>query len=166
MLTFVELSEIYFFLPFEAEFSQGDEREDCCYNHRGEEMRVVGEMHRGELEGEEAFDEHPRQVDALDAEEATCQHDDGEGADYSRHPADAFVEFLEEELVGAYEDTLQGAVYDEVPRRAVPQTADEETEPQVEILAGFGLHAAAAQREVEVVLDEYAEGLVPTSPKL
>ena len=48
----------------------------------------------------------------------------------------------------------------------MPQAADEEAEPQVEILASFSLYAAAALGEVQIVLDEHAEGLVPTSPKL
>ena len=61
---------------------------------------------------------------------------------------------------------MQGTVDHEVPCRAMPQAADEEAEPQVKVFAGFGLHAAAAQGELEVVLDEHAEGLVPTSPKL
>ena len=106
MLTLVVFGEIYFFLPTEAEFSQGDEREERCHYHSGEEMRVVGEMHRRELEGEKAFDEHPRQVDALDAEETAGEHYDGEGADNSRNPADFFVEILQKQLVGADEDTL------------------------------------------------------------
>ena len=129
MLTLVVFGKVDLILPSQAESRHRDEREYRCDDHRGEEMRVVGEMHWCELEGEEAFDEYPRQVDTLDAEEATCQHDDGEGADDCRHPAYAFVEPLKEELVGADEDTLQGAVYDEVPSCAVPQTADEEAEP-------------------------------------
>ena len=54
---------------------------------------------------------------------------------------------------------------DERPIRSMPQTTDEETEPQVEILAGFSLHAATTQGKVQVILNEHAESLVPTPPK-
>ena len=129
-------------------------------------MRIVTEVESFEIEGKQTLDEHPRQVDALDAEEAARQHDDKEGEEYARNPAQPFVELLQKQLVRADEDALQGTIDYEIPRCAVPQARDEEAEPQVEVLAGFGLHTAAAQGEVEVVLDEHAEGLVPTPPKL
>lgn len=91
MLSLVILREIDFILPSETEFRQGDEREERCHDHHGEEMRVVGEMHRGELEGEQALDEQPRQVDALDTEEASGEHYDGKGADDRRDLSDSFI---------------------------------------------------------------------------
>ena len=76
------------------------------------------------------------------------------------------MESAPKQLVGTDEDALQSTVDYEVPSRAVPQAADEEAEPKVEVFACFGLHTATAQGEVKIVLDEHAEGLVPTPPKL
>ena len=166
MLALVVFGEVNLVLHLEAEFRQGEEREEGRHEHGDVEVRVVGEVERREVEGEEALDEEPRQVDALDAEEASGQHDDEEGEKHARDAPQALVEFLQEQLVGADEDALQGTVNHKVPCRAVPQAADEEAEPQVEVFAGFGLHAATTQGEVEVVLDEHAESLVPTAPKL
>ena len=50
-------------------------------------------MHWSELECEQAFDEHPRQVDALDTEETTGEHYYCKGADDRWNLADSFVEF-------------------------------------------------------------------------
>ena len=166
MLALVVFGKVDLILHLEAELRQGEEREEGRHKHGDIEVRVVAEVERREVEGQEACDEEPRQVDALNAEEATRQHDDEEGEKHARDAPQPFVEFLQEQLVGADEDTLQGAIDHEVPRRAMPQAADEEAEPQVEVFACFGLHAAATQGEVEVVLDEHAEGLVPTTPKL
>ena len=166
MLPAVVFSEVNFVLNFEAEFREGEEGEEGGHKHGHIEVWVVAEMERNEIEGKQTLDEQPRQVDALDAEEAARQHDNEEGEKYGRDAPQSLVELLEEEFVGTDEDALQGTIDHEVPSRAVPQAADEEAEPQVEVFARFGLHAAAAQGEVEVVLDEYAESLVPTSPKL
>ena len=129
-------------------------------------MRVVAKVERCEVEGEEALDEEPRQVNALDTEETARQHDDEEGEEHARDAPQTFVEFLQKQFVGADEDALQSAIDHEVPRRAMPQATDEEAEPQVEVFPRFGFHAATTQREVEVVLDEHAESLVPTTPEL
>ena len=78
MLLLVIFCEIYFLLPSQSELAESDEREERRDEHRGVEVRVVGEMERNEVEGEQTFDEEPRQVDSFDAEEATCQYDDSE----------------------------------------------------------------------------------------
>ena len=166
MLPLVVFGEVDLVLHLEADFGKGKEREEGRHEHRDIEVRVVAEVERRKVEGEEALDEEPREVDALDAEKATRQHDDEEGEEHTRDAPQTFVEFLQKQLVSADEDALQGTIDYEVPRRAVPQTADEEAEPQVEIFARFGFHAATTQREVEVVFDEHAESLVPTTPKL
>ena len=144
MLPTVIFGEVDFILYLQAELREGEEREEGSHDHGHIEMRVVAEMERSKVEGEQAFDEHPRQVDALDAEEAARQHDDEEGEEHTWNPPQSLVELLQEQLVGADEDALQGAVDHEVPRCSMPQAADEEAEPQVEVFAGFGLHAATA----------------------
>jgi len=166
MLTFVVVGEVDLVLHLQAELREGEEREESRHEHGHVEVRVVAEVERREIEGEEALDEEPRQVDALDAEEAASEHDDHEGEKHAWDAPQSLVEFFQKQLVGTDEDALQGTIDHEVPRCTVPQAADQEAEPQVEVFAGFGLHAAAAQGEVEVVLDEHAEGLVPTAPKL
>lgn len=129
-------------------------------------MRVVTEMEGYELEGEQPLDEEPRQIDALDAEEAAREDDDEEGEKHARNRSQTLIEPLQKQLVGTDENALQGTVNHEVPRRAVPQSADEEAEPKVEVFPRLGLHPTAAQGEVEVVFDEHTESLVPTPPKL
>ena len=76
MLTLVVLGEIDLVLHLEAELGEGEEREEGRHQHGHIEMRVVAKMEWREIEGEQALDEEPRQVDALDAEEAARQHDD------------------------------------------------------------------------------------------
>ena len=129
MLPLVVVGEIDFVLHLETELRQGEEREEGRHEHGDVEVRVVGEVERGEVEGEEAFDEQPRQVDALDAEEAARQDDDEEGEEHAWNAPQTLIELFQEELVGTDEDALQGTINDEIPRRAVPQAADEETEP-------------------------------------
>ena len=162
----VVIGEIHLILYLQSELGEGKEREESRHQHCDIKVRVVAEMERRKIKGEESFDEEPREVDALDAEETAGQDNDEEGEKHRWNPSKPFVEFLEEELVGADKDALQGAIHHKVPRGAVPQSADKETEPQVEILARLGLHPAAAQREIQIVLDEHAESLVPASPKL
>ena len=129
-------------------------------------MRVVTEMEGYELEGKQPLDEEPRQIDALDAEEAAREDDDEEGEKHARNRAQTLIEPLQKQLVGTDENALQGTVNHEVPRRAVPQSADEEAEPKVEVFPRLSLYPTAAQGEVEVVFDEHTESLVPTPPKL
>ena len=166
MLPTVKFSEVDFVLYLQAELREGEEREEGRHEHGHIEVRIVAEMEGSEVEGKQTLDEHPRQVDAFDAEEATGQHDDEECEKYTRNPPQSFVELLQKQLVGADEDALQSTVDHEVPRRTMSQTADEEAEPQVEVFARLSLHAATTQGEVEVIFNEYAEGLVPTTPKL
>ena len=78
MLFFVVFGEVDFLLPSQSEFAESDEREECCDEHCGVEVRVVGEVERHEVEGEQTFDEEPRQIDSFDAEEASCENDDSE----------------------------------------------------------------------------------------
>ena len=122
MLPAVVFSEVNFVLNFEAEFREGEEREEGGHDHGHIKMRVVAEVERRKLEGKQTLDEHPRQVDALDAEEAARQHDDEEGEKYGRDAPQSLVELLEEEFVGTDEDALQGTVDHKVPRCAMPQT--------------------------------------------
>lgn len=96
MLTLVVFGKVDLILPSQAESRHRDEREYRCNDHHGEEVGVVGESHRCELESEQPFDEQPRKVDALDAEEASGEHYDGEGAYDCRDSADALVEFPQE----------------------------------------------------------------------
>ena len=165
MLALIIFGEINFVLHLQAELRQSEEREEGRHEHGDIEMRVVAEVERNKVEGEKALDKEPRQVNALDTEETARQNDNEEGEKHRWDTPQPLVELLQEELVGADEDTLQSTVDHEVPRRAVPQTADEEAEPQVEVFAGFGLYAAATQREIQIILDKHTEGLVPTSPK-
>ena len=83
VLPAVVFGEIDLVLHLEAELRQGEEREESCHNHGDVEVWVVAEVERRELEGEQTLDEHPRQIDALDAEEAAGQHDDEEGEEYT-----------------------------------------------------------------------------------
>ena len=69
-------------------------------------MRVVAEMEGREVEGEQTLDEHPRQVDALDAEKASGQHDDEESEEYGRDAPQPLIKLLKEKFVGTDEDTL------------------------------------------------------------
>ena len=84
MLPLVVLGEVNLVLHLEAELRQGEEREEGCHKHGDVEMWVVAEMEWRKVEGKEAFDEEPRQVDALNTEEAACQHDDEEGEEHAR----------------------------------------------------------------------------------
>jgi hypothetical protein len=165
MLLLVVFGEIDQILDLQPELAQGEEGEEGRNQHCHIKMRVVCKMERGEVEGEQPLDEKPREVDALNSEETTCEHDDQEGEEYRGKLAQPFVEFLEKELVSADEDALQGAIDDKVPRRSMPETRYEKTEPKVEVFPEFRLHAAASEREVKIVLDEDAEGLVPPAPE-
>lgn len=84
MLALVVFGEVDLVLHLEAELRQGEEREEGRHEHGDVEVRVVAEVERCKVEGKQALDEEPRQVDALDAEEATRQHDDEEGEEYAR----------------------------------------------------------------------------------
>ena len=84
VLPLVVFGEVDFVLHLEAELREGEEREEGRHEHGDVEMRVVGEVERREVKGKEALDEEPRQVDALDAEEATRQHDDEESEEHRR----------------------------------------------------------------------------------
>ena len=106
MLAAVVFGEVDLVLHLEAELRQGEEREESRHKHGDIEVRVVAEMERRELKGKQTFDEQPRQVDALDAEEAAGQHDDEEGEEHARDASQPFVEPLQEQLVSADEDAL------------------------------------------------------------
>ena len=80
------LCEVNFILYLQAELREGEEREEGSHDHGHIEVRVVAKMERREVEGKQALDEHPRQVDALDAEEAARQHDDEEGEEHTWNP--------------------------------------------------------------------------------
>lgn len=166
MLPPIVFSEVDLVLHLETEFRESEEREEDGHKHSDIEMRIVAKMEGSKVESEEALDEEPREVNALNTEEAARQHNDEEGEAYAWNPAQALIELLEEELVSTDEDALQGTINYEVPRSPVPQTADKEAEPQVEIFAGFGLHSTTTQGKIEIVLDEHTEGLVPPTPKL
>ena len=129
MLPTVILGEIDFVLDLQSELREGEEGEEGRHDHGYIKVWVVAEVERRELEGKQAFDEQPRQVDALDAEEAAGQHDDEEGEDHRGDAPNLLVELLQEKLVGTDENTLQGTIDDKVPRCAVPQAANEEAEP-------------------------------------
>ena len=129
MLPAVIVCEIDLVLHLKTEFRQCEEREEGRHEHGHIEVRIVAEMERSEVEGKQTLDEHPRQIDALDAEETACQHDDEESEEYTRNSPQSFVEFFQKQLIGANENALQGTIDHEVPCSAVPQTADEETEP-------------------------------------
>lgn len=96
MLPTVVFSEVNFVLNFEAELREGKERKEGGHDHGHIKMRVVAEVEGGEVEGKQTLDEHPRQVDALDAEEAARQHDDEKGEKYGRDAPQSLVELLEE----------------------------------------------------------------------
>ncbi len=120
VLSAVIFGEVDLVLHFEAELREGEEREEGGHHHSDVEMRVVAEMERREIKGKQALDEHPRQIDALDAEEAAGQHDDEEGEEHGGDAPQSFVELLQEQLVGADEDALQGTIDHEVPCRTMP----------------------------------------------
>lgn len=82
MLPTVIFGEVDLVLNLQAELREGEEREKGRHEHGHIKVWVVAEMERSEVEGKQALDEHPRQVDALDAEEATGQHDDEESEEY------------------------------------------------------------------------------------
>ena len=129
MLTFVVVGEVDLVLHLQAELREGEEREESRHEHGHVEVRVVAEVERREIEGEEALDEEPRQVDALDAEEAASEHDDHEGEKHAWDAPQSLVEFFQKQLVGTDEDALQGTIDHEVPRCTVPQAANQEAEP-------------------------------------
>ena len=83
MLPAVVLGEVNLVLNLQTELREGKEGEEGGYDHSHIEMWVVAAVEGGEVEGEQTFDEHPRQVDAFDAEEASGQHDDEEGEEYA-----------------------------------------------------------------------------------
>ena len=96
MLSAVVFGEVDLVLHFEAKLRQGEEREEGGHKHGHIEVWVVAEMEGRKVEGEQALDEHPRQVDALDAEEAAGQDDDKEGEKHRRDTPQSFVELLQE----------------------------------------------------------------------
>ena len=120
MLLFVVFGEIDLVLDFQTKLRQGEEGEEGGDQHGHVEVGVLAEVERNEVEGKQPLDEEPGEVDALDTEEAPGQHDDTEGEEDRRDAPDALVEFLQEELVGADEDALQGTIHHEVPCGAVP----------------------------------------------
>ena len=129
MLPLVVVGEVDLVLHLQADLRQGEEREEGRHEHGDIEVRIVAEMERREVESEEPLDEKPRQVDSLNAEEAARQDDDEEGEKHRRDASQTLIELLQKQLVSADEDTLQGTVNHEIPRCAMPQTADEEAEP-------------------------------------
>ena len=129
MLSFVVFGEIDLVLDLETELRQGKEGKESGDEHGHIEMGVLTEVEGDEVKGKEPLDEDPGEVDALDAEEATGEHDDAEGEEDGRDAANPLIELLQEELVGTDEDALQRAIHHEVPRGTMPETGDEETEP-------------------------------------
>ena len=79
MLPVVVFGEIDLVLHLQAELRQGEEREEGGYQHGHIKMWVVAEVERREIKGKQPFDEKPRQIDALNTEEATGEHDNQEG---------------------------------------------------------------------------------------
>ena len=79
MLFLVVFGEINLILDLQAKLRQGEEREECSHQHCDIEVRIITKVERNKVEGKQALDEHPRQIDALDAEEASRQDDDEEG---------------------------------------------------------------------------------------
>ena len=107
-------------------------------------MWIVAEMEWRELEGKQALDEQPRQVDALDAEEAAGENNNEEGEENGRNGSEPLVEFLQEKFVSTNEYALQSAVNHEIPCGSMPQARHQEAEPEVEIFSSFGLDTAAS----------------------
>ena len=85
MLPTVIFCEVDFVLYLEAELREGEEGEEGSHNHGDVEVRVVAEVEGAKVEGKQALDEHPRQVNTLYAEEATGQNDDEEGEEHTRY---------------------------------------------------------------------------------
>ena len=79
MLFFVVFGKIDLVLHLQAKLRQREEREESSYQHGDIKVWIVAKVERHKVEGKQALDEHPRQVDALDAEEASRQDDDEEG---------------------------------------------------------------------------------------
>lgn len=127
MPRFVVIGEINLVLHFEAELGKCKEREESGYEHGDVKLWVVAEMECRKIEGKQSFDKQPRQVNTLDAEETTGEHDDEKSEKHTRNPAQTFVELLEKQLVGTNEDALQGTIYHKVPSSTVPQSAQKET---------------------------------------
>ena len=55
MLPTVIFGEVDFILYLQAELREGEEREEGSHDHGHIEMRVVAEMERSKVEGEQAF---------------------------------------------------------------------------------------------------------------
>ena len=92
VLPTVVIGEIHLILYLQSELGEGKEREESRHQHCDITVRVVAEMERRKIKGEESFDEEPREVDALDTEETTGEHYYCKGADDRRNLADSFVE--------------------------------------------------------------------------
>lgn len=120
MLTTVIIRKVNLILHFQSELRQCEEGEESGHKHGYIEMRVIAEMEWGKVKGKQAFDKHPRQVDALDTEEATCQNNDKEGEEYRWDASQSLIESFQKEFVGTDENTLQGAIDHEVPSSTMP----------------------------------------------
>ena len=144
---------------------QREEGEDGGHHHNGVNLGVAFEDEAAEVKGEHAGDESPGQTEVLNAEEHPNDTHGKESEDDGRHRTDFLHHLAEEELVGADEQAVQGTPNDEVPRGTVPQAAEQEAEPEVEVHTTCAF-AVAAERNIEVVHDESTEGLVPTPPEL
>ena len=144
-----------------------EEREEREHHGQGEgkpEQDVAGLCHAA-LEGEQGLVEATCIGGGVDAKQHPSHVDDEEGEDDGRPLARLLQQVFQEELVSADEQAVEGTPEDEGPAGAVPQSREQEAEPQVEVHAPFAL-AVATQRDVEVVHDEVAEGHVPAFPEL
>ena len=163
--TVAVFGEIDLFLHLLAELRQREEREEGRHNHRRVELRVgaIGQCHK--VEGKHPLDEQPSQAEVLHAEEYPNEVHQKESEDDAWHFANLLHHLAQEKLVEADEQAMQRAPNEEVPRRAVPQSRQQEADPKVEVHSALAL-AVAAKRDVEIVHDKRAQGHVPTAPKL
>ena len=152
MLPAVIVCEIDLVLHLKTEFRQCEEREEGRHEHGHIEVRIVAEMEGSEVEGKQALDEHPRQIDALDAEEATGQHDDKESEEYTRNSPQSFVELLQKQLIGTDENALQGTV-------GIKHNGEEQERIVSEFLRRdeIGYQEDRQKKEKEYVTTEYHE---------
>ena len=151
-----KIRKIDLFLHFQAELRQCEEREESRNNHSHIQLAVGREIDWSKVEGKHALNEHPGEIETLDAEKHPDDAHRKEGEDDGRYPAQFLRPFGEEKFVGTNENAMQGTPNDEIPRCAVPQTRNKETQPEVEIHARLVFHAVAAKRNVKVIPDETA----------
>ena len=125
------------------------------------------------MEGGEYLADHGNRTFELGiAEEYPAEADEVEGDDYGEHAAPAgtavglgTVKQTAEELVYGQCHSMKSAPYDEIPRSAVPESAQQHGEYQVEIGTQLAF-PVAAQRDIEVVAQPGGQGDVPAVPEI